>query len=39
MKAFTSIGLKNVHRRIELYYGIGYGLTIEPGGTRNLSLH
>jgi len=25
---FKSIGLKNVQRRIELYYGLGYGLSI-----------
>ncbi len=24
-----SIGLKNIHSRIELYYGIGYGLTVK----------
>ena len=23
-----SIGLKNIHSRIELYYGKGYGLTV-----------
>ncbi len=31
-----SIGLKNIHSRIELYYGIGYGLTVnskENAGT------
>lgn len=24
-----SIGLKNIHSRIELYYGIGYGLSVK----------
>ena len=37
-EAFTSIGLKNVHRRIELYYGIGYGLTIESQEGRGTSV-
>lgn len=34
--AFSSIGLRNAHRRIELYYGEGYGLNIasqEGAGT------
>lgn len=34
--AFSSIGLRNAHRRIELYYGEGYGLDIasqEGAGT------
>ena len=35
---FTSIGLKNVHRRIELYYGTGYGLTIESQEGRGTSV-
>ncbi len=29
-----SIGLKNIHSRIELYYGKGYGLQIESEETR-----
>lgn len=28
-QSFTSIGLKNIHRRIKLYYGDDYGLSIE----------
>ena len=32
------VGLKNVHRRIELYYGIGYGLTIESQEGRGTSV-
>lgn len=35
---FTSIGLKNVHRRIELYYGSDYGLTIESHQKRGTSV-
>lgn len=38
-EVFTSIGLKNVHRRIELYYGPGYGLTIESHEGRGTSVH
>ena len=35
-----SIGLKNIHSRIELYYGHGYGLTISslPGQWTNIQI-
>ena len=35
-----SIGLKNIHSRIELYYGRGYGLTVtsEEGGWTNIRI-
>lgn len=35
-----SIGLKNIHSRIELYYGRGYGLTItsSPGEWTNIRI-
>lgn len=36
---FHSIGLKNVHRRIELYYGSGYGLKVESRKNRGTSVH
>lgn len=34
------IGLKNIHSRIELYYGKGYGLTIEstPGNGTSITI-
>lgn len=35
---FTSIGIKNVHRRIALYYGDDYGLTIESYPKRGASV-
>lgn len=40
-EAFTSIGLKNIHRRIQLYYGSEYGLTInsKPGKGTSVTIH
>lgn len=39
-QAFTSIGLKNIHRRIQLYYGPEYGLTINsrPGKGTSVTI-
>lgn len=37
-QAFTSIGLKNIHRRIRLYYGDRYGLSIDSRPGRGTSV-
>ncbi|MCR4695621.1 MAG: sensor histidine kinase [Pseudobutyrivibrio sp.] len=34
-----SIGLKNIHSRIELYYGLGYGLSIESKQDEYTTVH
>lgn len=33
-----SIGIKNIHSRIQLYYGIGYGLTIESEENKGTTI-
>lgn len=40
-KKSSGIGLKNVHERIQLYYGKGYGLKIfsEPDEGTTISIH
>lgn len=34
-----SIGLKNIHSRIELYYGKGYGLSIDSHAGKGTTIH
>lgn len=39
VRSRQSIGLKNIQSRIELYYGKGYGLSIESESGKGTSIH